>query len=228
MRPIERGNCPQIDNVDIAFSTYDQAKPYLIDRIGGYCSFCERQSYSAALAVEHILPKGLPQYSHLKVDWSNFLLGCINCNSIKGITVFNEIYFPDKNNTFLAFQYKEGGVIVVNEALNDNQKTKALNLIKLVGLDRNPYHLSSNKDKRWKDRKTAWELAQRYKQKKRNGSIDNEPIIDLAKSTGFWSVWFTVFSDDIALKELLIREFSGTAINCFQDAIPVNRNLNEL
>jgi len=230
MRPIEKGNCP-LDNKgkNIIFSSYGNAKPYLIDRIDSYCSFCERQSHSAALEVEHILPKSLLQYTHLEKDWNNFLLACKNCNTIKSNNVFNEIYFPDKNNTFLAFQILEGGLVKVNTNLNDNQRNKATNLMNLVGLDRRPGHVKfSIKDDRWLERKKIWELAQKYKQKKLNGSMDDETIIDFAKISGFWSVWFTVFADDTSIKNLLIQEFKGTAINGFQNTIPVNRNLNEL
>ena len=41
---------------------YAQAKPDLINRMGHYCSFCERR-ISTNFAVEHIQPKK-GQYAH--------------------------------------------------------------------------------------------------------------------------------------------------------------------
>ena len=35
---------------------------------------------------------------------------------------------------------------------------------------------------------------------------------------GFFSIWMTVFEDDLAVRQLLIREFTGTATDCFDPA----------
>jgi hypothetical protein len=51
MRPIERGISPVQ-----SFKDYYEASPYLIDRLGNYCSHCERK-IETHLAVEHVLPK---------------------------------------------------------------------------------------------------------------------------------------------------------------------------
>lgn len=40
-------------------------------------------------------------------------------------------------------------------------------------------------------------------------------IIDTATSTGFWSVWMTVFQDDIDMRQRLIKAFQGTSPDCF-------------
>jgi hypothetical protein len=46
-----------------------------------------------------------------------------------------------------------------------------------------------------------------------------EQIIDTATSTGFWSVWMSVFQDDNDMKKRLIEAFRGTAGKglCFDD-----------
>jgi hypothetical protein len=69
MRPIDKGNAPQV------FTNYQDAKPFLTNQLGTYCSYCERR-IATNLAVEHILPKdiNLP-YAHLRNEWTNFLLG---------------------------------------------------------------------------------------------------------------------------------------------------------
>jgi len=69
MRPVRRGGSPQPDD----FDPYTDAKPDLISRLGGYCSYCERR-IAANLAVEHIQPKKLPAYQDLEGRWENFCL----------------------------------------------------------------------------------------------------------------------------------------------------------
>src|SRR4051794_30755826 len=100
MRPVNRGPAgPQ------PYANYQAAKPELVNRLGTYCSYCERR-IPTNLAVEHIQPKGLPQYAHLINEWTNFLLGCVNCNSAKATTPveIDDYYFPDRDNTFSAFE----------------------------------------------------------------------------------------------------------------------------
>ena len=52
MRPVRRGAAPQPDD----FDPYNDARPYLVSRLGLYCSYCERRT-ATNLAVEHIQPK---------------------------------------------------------------------------------------------------------------------------------------------------------------------------
>ena len=77
MRPVAKGGNPQAGD----FADYQDARPFLISRIGPFCSYCERRT--TPLHVEHIQPKGLPQYAGLIGRWDNFLLACVNCNSTK-------------------------------------------------------------------------------------------------------------------------------------------------
>ncbi|RLD56659.1 MAG: HNH endonuclease [Bacteroidetes bacterium] len=229
MRPINRGNWPVDKNGNnIELSPYGKAKPFLTDRIGDYCSYCERPGYYAALEVEHILPKSLPQYKHLEENWHNFLLGCKNCNPIKGIKVhpFEKIFLPDRDNTFFAIKILEGGLITINENLGEDDKTKIRNFIDLIGLDRRPGSPNySNKDYRWRERKKVWDIAIRYLEKFENKNADIETIIDLAKGWGFWSVWMTVFKNQPDVINNLIKQFPGCCPKCFdQNLKPVPRN----
>ncbi len=84
MRPVNRGNIPTdtLTGGNIVFRPYQIAKSYLIERIGSYCSFCEKR-LTHLVEVEHILPKSL--HSEFQFTWNNFLLSCKTCNTIKGV-----------------------------------------------------------------------------------------------------------------------------------------------
>src|SRR5664280_2710916 len=118
MRPIERGPRPLDENGDPKIYTdYSYARRDLIDRMGQYCSYCN-QRLPASLAVEHIQPKD--PVPVLKLEWTNFLLGCTNCNSTKGATpiMLNDYLWPDIHNTHLAYIYKDDGTVDINPLLD--------------------------------------------------------------------------------------------------------------
>src|SRR5690348_5769226 len=95
MRPVCRGAAPQAHD----FDPYDAAKPYLVGRMGLYCSYCERRVVTQ-LAVEHIQPKKGPHgHPHLIGRWENYLLACVNCNSAKGDknVVLADVFLPDRD-----------------------------------------------------------------------------------------------------------------------------------
>jgi uncharacterized protein (TIGR02646 family) len=108
MRPVSKGTSPEPGD----FEDYEDAKPYLLSRLGHFCSYCERR-IATNLAVEHIQPKGLPQYAALERNWDNFLLGCVNCKSTKGDkdVPLDKFYLPDRDNTFAAFDYQPDGTV---------------------------------------------------------------------------------------------------------------------
>jgi hypothetical protein len=73
MKPVNKGTSPQ------TFSSHGLAKPFLISRIGGHCSYCEVAIDPQVCDVEHIYP----QASHPEKEtlWDNFgaaelLVGC--------------------------------------------------------------------------------------------------------------------------------------------------------
>ncbi len=70
MRPINKGNHPQAHGSPVVFDTYGNARPYLINTIGDYCSYCENQITN--LAVEHIQPKS--QAPGIALSWNNLIL----------------------------------------------------------------------------------------------------------------------------------------------------------
>jgi hypothetical protein len=166
--------------------------------------------------VEHVQPKSL--YPQKEFDLDNFLLACSTCNgrdnkSNKNV-VIGQCHLPHLNNTFLSLQYLDGGVVIVNPTLTGQSKINADNLLKLVGLDKSPM-TSSPTDKRWNKRQESWNLAITYLNKYVSGEIKVDCIIDLVKSRGHWSIWYTVFANYDQVLEKLISEFPGTAAGCF-------------
>lgn len=212
MRPVERGGDP-----DPIRTKYGQAKPDLEVRLGAYCSYCERK-LSVSLAVEHIQPKDL--YPERRLEWDNFLLACSNCNSIKGAQdiVLDDYYWPHKDNTARIFCYSAGSLVGVNDQLDDNQQSVVKSTLTLTGLDRRPGHphLSSN-DKRWRERQEVWDIAQDEHAELKGGDTvqKREKIVRNALNSGFWSVWMTVFADDVDMRHRFVLAFPGTCGDCF-------------
>src|SRR5438270_11942067 len=103
MRPVNRGAHPvNADGSRRKWTKYEEARGQLIERLGGYCSYCEMR-LPASLAVEHVIPKSLAPKKRLQ--WDNFLLACTNCNFSKGNkpVVLHKFVWPDRENTFEFF-----------------------------------------------------------------------------------------------------------------------------
>lgn len=223
MRPIERGPVPtDKQGLPVVFSDYKDARGYLIERIGYYCSYCG-MCVKASLAVEHVLPKSL--YPGLEKNWTNFLLSCANCNSVKSDKniVLTDYFWPDRDNTMRAFQYGEGGSIGVHPDLSAKDQTKAKNTIKLTGLDRRPgkgltvRQVRQARDNRWKVRKDTWGMAERAYDNllKNNTTPMRDQIVDVAMAQGYWPVWHTVFQQDSDMLRRFKEAFPGTCEHCF-------------
>jgi uncharacterized protein (TIGR02646 family) len=218
MRPVERGPCPlEATGQPLCFVTYQEARPELLERLGEYCSYCERR-LGASLAVEHIEPRH--HASHRALDWDNFLLACVNCNRTKGAqpTSSLDVYLPDRDNTARAFQYGEGGLVSAHPELGHEQRDKARRTLKLLGLDKTPANTPPATDRRWLSRFDTWNMAQRSlgRWQRRRGDPDiRESIIDLARSQGLWSIWMAVFETEHEIQQALIDAFPGTCRSCF-------------
>lgn len=210
MRPVDKGTNTTV------FSEYAQAKGDLLDRIGPYCSYCERP---CDLAVEHIAPKA--KYPDRLLDWMNFLLACVNCNGIKTDkdTLAERHLFPDKANTAYAFVYGQDGRVRTNPNLADDEFAVAQRTLELVGLDRFPRLDGRRSDLRWQWRDEAWRIAEiSREQLLRNPSEElRQQITFTAKKTGYFSVWMTVFASDADMKRRFLDTFPGTRRTCFDD-----------
>ena len=213
MRPVDKS---RYTTNHIEYNPYGDAKPDLIAAIGTFCSYCEREGFSSALDVEHIQDKdGHPDKEFL---WNNFLLACKNCNSIKGTKEidFPNIILPHMQNTFSPFEYLESGFIKIKDEVVEPLRSKVVELVNLVGLDRRPGIANySTKDDRWQERKQAWELSEKYKQKYIADKCDVETIVDLSLKNGFWSIWMHAFRDFPEVQRALIDSFSGTRLTLF-------------
>jgi hypothetical protein len=222
MRPIRRGASPRHQD----YANYTEAKPDLVARLGPYCSFCERPVVTQ-LAVEHVQPKGLPAYSHLIGRWDNFLLACVNCNSTKTDkdVVLSQVLLPDRDNTFVAFDYLPNGTITASAQAQATGFGETANAsLSLTGLDKTALNTPDENGKqvaldRVRQRMEAWLNAQEALssiQAQPGNAILRNTVVKLATATGFFSVWMTVFASDADMRRRLVQAFPGTeGSGCF-------------
>jgi uncharacterized protein (TIGR02646 family) len=213
MRPVDKGAAPAV------YANYQDAGPDLQSRLGDYCSYCERQ-IETHLAVEHIQPKS--DTPALRNDWSNFLLGCVNCNSSKGDTPvkLSDYFWPDCDNTLRAFEYVRGGLVQPNPALTPSIQAKAQATISLVGLDKfpgNPGREPTPFDRRWLKRSLLWQLAEndRVRLASDDRQVVRELIVENALARGMFSIWWAAFAGDVDMRRMLREAFMGTDSSCF-------------
>lgn len=213
MRPVDRGDAPQV------FASYRDAYPYLVERMGDYCSYCERQ-IETHLAVEHVQAKS--PVPALRNEWSNFLLGCVNCNSSKGDApvALPDYLWPDSDNTLSAFSYSAGGLVSPKDGLNPPLAAKAFATIQLVGLDKypgNPGREPTVSDLRWQRRREAWQKAVYCRSLIQENDCEQvrNLVVEVAKGRGMYSTFWTVFEGDIDIRKRLREAFSGTSSTCF-------------
>ena len=208
MRPVDKGAAPAV------YAKYGDAGPDLRDRLGDYCSYCERQ-IETNLAVEHVQPKSV--VSALILDWDNFLLACTNCNSTKGDTPIQVVdyFWPDADNTLRAFEYVRGGLIEPHPRLPPAMALKAVATLTLTGLDRYPGNGGEEptpSDRRWLTRQQAWQKAERYRNiLAGQDTVEvRELIVEIALSRGEFSIWWTAFAGDVDMRRRLRLAFTGT------------------
>ena len=214
MRPINKGISPQI------FRDYKDAQKPLVDRLGRYCSYCERQ-IATNLAVEHIFPKDSALgYAHLKLEWDNFLLACVNCNSSKANKILDEQTYllPDRDNTFVGLEYLETGEVVTCGPANI--QVMAQNTLDLVNLNVDEEDLTDEKELftaliRSGQRLQVWIQAKEALEDYQNGEVNIRRIIREAQSVGFFSIWMKAFEGVPAVRQELINTFIGTEVTCF-------------
>ncbi|MEA5467711.1 HNH endonuclease [Spirulina sp. 06S082] len=217
MRPILKGERPlDSEGNSKVFKQYQDARGDLIDRLGQYCSYCEMK-IPTALAVEHIQPKKI--YPELELEWNNFLLACPNCNSTKKDKDISleDCYWPHIDNTFRAFLYLKGGLIHLNPILTQEEQQKARTTIELVGLQKESKSDKTRSDRRLSNRRETWDIAERsLRNLQANNTLGmRELIVSTMETSGFWSVWMTVFKDDPDMLNRFIAAFPGTCQECF-------------
>ena len=218
MRPVNRGAAPA------AYARYEDAKQDLVNRLGSYCSYCERR-IPTLLAVEHIQPKGLPQYAHLECEWTNFLLGCVNCNSAKSHAALecDDVLLPDRDNTFVAYVYDELGIVAPNPAVGPDLGALALALRDLTALNRMDHPnwdeaVAFSALERVGQRVQAWLQAKEARADFDAGRTWSGAIAREAAATGFFSIWMAAFEGLPEVRQAIIAAFPNTADDCF-DAV---------
>jgi hypothetical protein len=141
------------------FNHYRDARDPLIERIGDYCSYCE-VCLHGTIHVEHVRPKDpRPAFER---EWTNFLLACDNCNSVKGDTDVDlaDYFWPDRDNTSRVFESELDQPPRISSWLNPAHQAMAQRTIDLTGLNRVPGHPQfSARDRRWLKRREAWGIA---------------------------------------------------------------------
>jgi uncharacterized protein (TIGR02646 family) len=223
LRPVNKLPC-QGD-----FSPWGTAQKPLKEKIGEYCSYCERW-IASAIHVEHKKPKN--QFDLEKFKWLNFLLACPNCNSSRPKTIgaLADTLWPDDDNTFRAFQYDSDGrvsPVITGVAVIDDKIMATWMMFKLNAHPDTTGGrvLPTDKDDRWLHREQTWAKAMR----RRNDLAGNDTpvergkIVEYAIERGMFSVWMTVFSSDIDMKIRLIAAFLGTDLTSFDangDCVP--------
>ena len=233
MRPLDKGSCPQENGVDVVVTSYANWRNYLIQRIGYYCVYCNIP-LSHSLNVEHVVPK-VPRPGEAEGDglsWDNMLLACGPCNNTKSNQpiILQNVYFPETNNTLLAFDIEElsenieAAIVKPKNSLIENQRIRAAHTIELLGLD-----VIDNRpniiDIRWKKRRramlaaeAAYKLFNKIKEVSPNDlEIAAEYVAINASEIGFFTLWFKIFVDEqLVIKKLIDPEIlPGTAQDCF-------------
>ena len=215
MRPVNKGAAPRV------YAFYGDAIADLQVAIGDFCSYCERQ-IETNLAVEHVQPKSRKRA--LLNDWSNFLLGCVNCNSSKGkrSVILTKFLWPDRDNTMRAFVYNRDGLVRVYSRLRQLNRQRAEATISLLGLDKVPGHpirarRPTQRDQRWRRRQEAFDLAERERNRLalHDTPIVRDLIADVAHGRGMFSIWMQVFAGDADMRRRLRQRFVGTDAGSF-------------
>jgi hypothetical protein len=193
----------------VAYTKYQDAMPYLVGRLGWYCSYCEME-ISNEPDVEHVQPKSRSGAVNML---ENFLLGCKKCNKIKSNKNPNRAnhLWPDEDNTFVAYEYyneiyvRPSGIIIGTPV-----EQLALNTLSLTGIDRLPKKVNApsknvRRDPRWQKRRAAWGKADRalINWGKNPSPELCDQIAQTAHSTGFYSIWVQKFAGEpVVLAEI--------------------------
>lgn len=228
MRPINRGNIPtDVDGLPKIVSNYRNWRSDLITRIGFYCSYCNIPLKDSP-QVEHVIAQDIDDTK--EHDWDNMLLGCGPCNRTKSAQPCPPTthYLPQYHNTHLAFDY-----FISTDLINSQpaafvkfigggcSQTKSENTIKLCALDRDTTKtLSQATDLRWKYRYEAIKISNIWREqydKWAYTKIDQFVILlkTVVQENGFWSIWFKKFEDVYEIRKMLLEDFPGTDLSCF-------------
>ncbi|MGB5686756.1 MAG: HNH endonuclease [Candidatus Electrothrix sp.] len=207
MRPVDKGEPPG------EYIDYGRARHDLAEKIGYYCSYCEMQ-VCHCIEVEHVLSRN---QGGALLQWSNFLLSCKYCNTIKSDRNVNltDYLWPDLDNTDLAFAYAEERAVEPNPNQSQDVQLLARKTIALTGLNRFPGGVNepTEADTRWRSRKEAWDVAR----KSYNDWLE-APVIQMARSiartslNGHYSIWIEVFKNESMVLDEIDNIYRGIGL----------------
>jgi hypothetical protein len=189
MRSVQRGSAPN------TYTNYQSARNDLAERLGWFCSYCE-MPVKNMIEVEHIQPVA---NGGNELDWDNFLLACRYCNGVKSNNNADRIgyFWPDVDNTPLAFLYSELNIIEPAIGLQNHETITAIATIKLTGLNRTPHSGNEPTD--------ADSLTNQ------NEAFARQ-IARTATGHGFYSFWLMKFGGIPLVIDAINAAFSGTYI----------------
>lgn len=234
MRPVTRGPWPLTSGgVKENFDDYGRARRWLYERLGQYCTYCNRRLETAA--VEHIRPKKPAGVRHpgRARDWNNFLLACVNCNGHKGDedVVLKDHFWPDKDNTMRAFEYHSSGRVDFAATLSGTtDEPTARRTLALTGLDHVPKLDSAGgvpstasdpraTDTRYEHRRAVWAKAKFARQALMNDSSASTIalVMMLVEADGYWPIWYQHLADLPGMRDELLK-VTGTVKACFDSS----------
>ena len=208
-----------------AAKSYQEALHPLINRIGNYCCYCERKCISH-LAIEHKCPKDVKDNWNLILDWHNFLLSCPACNSKKGNShivrsnIFT-ILFPDKDNTYHIFSYKEeknySASLNTDFITNPLYYARAKQTLKMLKLNESE-DINDTATRCYERLKKAKDAKTWLKVITENGI--KQTFLNLIQSgvqEGCWSIWMQHFEHIPEIKEVILFALPNTAVEYFID-----------
>jgi hypothetical protein len=227
MRPINRGAIPILNGQPKTVSSYRSWRADLIDRLGFYCCFCNMPLKDSP-QVEHVVAQDIDDARAL--DWDNMLLACGPCNRTKSATSCppSTHYLPQYHNTHLAFEYFVSASIINGKSSafvrcisKGCDPIKANNTIKLCALDRDTTHtINQATDLRWKYRCEVILTANIWRKEYDDWGYKIVPNFTVLLKTavegaGFWSIWYNKFWDVLDIRKMLVKDFPGTDLGCF-------------
>lgn len=216
------------DGRPVVVREYRSWRAYLIGRIGNYCAFCN-MPLTDSIQVEHVVAQDLDRSQAL--DWDNMLLACGACNRSKSNKPCppKTHYLPQHHNTYLAFAhtapqahpFHRDLAVFVRFRGAPALQLPADNTINLCALDKDTTATPSQvTDLRWRFRYEAWRDAKIWRQEwDAWGHSEAQKFVPLLltviRTSGFWSVWFDVFADIRLVRQMLVQDIPGTAVDCF-------------
>ena len=223
MKPVEKGAAPQ------RYTSYKQAKPALIARLGPHCSYCEAYGAPTSLDVEHIYPK-VPHPNH-EHRWENLLIACKSCNSKKHAHLgsgrqhglLKRYLWPHLDNTARALTYLPDGRVKPSTRLRLSAAQRDLvnNTIAMSGFLVSPavasdYDALAVAYSGVSLRENLWREVESNRADYLTNPTEARAkfFAQSAATRGYFSIWMEVFYDRPEVRRELIVAFNADP-NCF-------------